>query len=579
MGSKLARGSVLFALLATPLFLALCSSATAVSPEAIMQGKLLFEKNWSPRNPQLGNDGLGPMFNGRSCATCHNQGAVGGGGDATFNAKTLGIDRMRIVRGEVTKDVVRQAISNFHPGFVSSTGDVMNTAAIPHHGGSQQYKGVREALLKSIPAVFSENGGPVSAAEVRYANATPIMYSTNQDGRKVTISARLYQRNTPAIFGAGLIDQVSYKTIKAIQLEQKKHPEISGRPATLSSGRIGRFGWRGNVPSLLDFCDEACANELGLETERMPQMTDPTARNYQNPSHDISDSNIKLMTAFMRALPAPTRMMPDDSQRREQVIRGEQVFASVGCAVCHVPNVGPAKGLYSDLLLHDMGYESQDLNRAEPYIKRVTNVSKLFVSGGTVTESSTMRSTGYYGGGEEITSSVRPLEESNSSGRKRRFQLRRTDYVFEVPVSPLPMIIVPRGVKSTGKTLTKTETKTSNATIEFTRGTQFQTRTRTLTTKKDLSTDNYTRIHHEVTKFNQEWRTPPLWGVRDSSPYMHDGRAETLLEAITMHEGEAAKTRDRFLMLPVADRRALIEFLNTMVAPQMNGNPKLASKK
>jgi len=48
---------------------------------------------------------------------------------------------------------------------------------------------------------------------------------------------------------------------------------------------------------------------------------------------------------------------------------------------------------------------------------------------------------------------------------------------------------------------------------------------------------------------------------------MHDGRAETLLEAIAMHEGEAAGTRDRFLQLPLADRRDLIGFLETLVAP------------
>ena len=54
------------------------------------------------------------------------------------------------------------------------------------------------------------------------------------------------------------------------------------------------------------------------------------------------------------------------------------------------------------------------------------------------------------------------------------------------------------------------------------------------------TTELYLRIHVESTNYAQEWRTPPLWGVRDSAPYMHDGRAETLLEAISMHDGEAA---------------------------------------
>ncbi len=56
-------------------------------------------------------------------------------------------------------------------------------------------------------------------------------------------------------------------------------------------------------------------------------------------------------------------------------------------------------------------------------------------------------------------------------------------------------------------------------------------------------------------------------GARDSAPYLHDGRAETVLEAIALHAGEAAGTRDRFLQLPLADRRAVLAFLDTFVAP------------
>lgn len=71
---------------------------------------------------------------------------------------------------------------------------------------------------------------------------------------------------------------------------------------------------------------------------------------------------------------------------------------------------------------------------------------------------------------------------------------------------------------------------------------------------------------------SQEWRTPPLWGVRDSAPYMHDGRAETLLEAISLHGGEAAGSRDRFLSSDLEARKDLLLFLNTLVAP--SGVPK-----
>ena len=48
----------------------------------------------------------------------------------------------------------------------------------------------------------------------------------------------------------------------------------------------------------------------------------------------------------------------------------------------------------------------------------------------------------------------------------------------------------------------------------------------------------------------REWRTPPLWGLRDSGPYLHDGRAAGIAQAITMHAGQGATSARRFAELP-----------------------------
>ena len=53
-----------------------------------------------------------------------------------------------------------------------------------------------------------------------------------------------------------------------------------------------------------------------------------------------------------------------------------------------------------------------------------------------------------------------------------------------------------------------------------------------------------------------EWRTPPLWGVRDSGPYLHDGRAATLDQAIAFHNGEAAATARRYFALKPVEHAA-----------------------
>ena len=72
-----------------------------------------------------------------------------------------------------------------------------------------------------------------------------------------------------------------------------------------------------------------------------------------------------------------------------------------------------------------------------------------------------------------------------------------------------------------------------------------------------------------------EWRTPPLWGVADSAPYLHDGRAATLAEAIKLHAGQAASSANRFAGLSNVQQEELIAFLNTLRAPSVEcGGPK-----
>ena len=51
---------------------------------------------------------------------------------------------------------------------------------------------------------------------------------------------------------------------------------------------------------------------------------------------------------------------PADQKRSAQFKAGEAAFKSIGCAVCHMPKLGEVDGIYSDLLLHDMGPQLAD---------------------------------------------------------------------------------------------------------------------------------------------------------------------------------------------------------------------------
>jgi len=58
-----------------------------------------------------------------------------------------------------------------------------------------------------------------------------------------------------------------------------------------------------------------------------------------------------------------------------------------------------------------------------------------------------------------------------------------------------------------------------------------------------------------------QWRTAPLWGLRFRQLLMHDGRADSILDAIKLHSGEAATSRSRFLGLSAIQKKQLLEFL------------------
>jgi CxxC motif-containing protein (DUF1111 family) len=78
-----------------------------------------------------------------------------------------------------------------------------------------------------------------------------------------------------------------------------------------------------------------------------------------------------------------------------------------------------------------------------------------------------------------------------------------------------------------------------------------------------------------------EWKTPPLWGVADSAPYMHDGAAPTLEAAIRAHGGQAAKVREAYQELPRTERSALLTFLRSLKAPDIPDpadGPQVAQK-
>ncbi|NVJ12637.1 hypothetical protein HV826_00475 [Myxococcus sp. AM010] len=241
------------------------------------------------------------------------------------------------------------------------------------------------------------------------------------------------RRQTPSVLGLGLIELIPAARILANEDPDDVDGDgIRGRAHRLADGRLGRFGWKANVPTVHEFVRDALSNELGLTLVDEPGRTFGTARD----DDDVADPEVGLptietLTFYLASLAPP----PRTSARPDLDDAGLALFHDVGCAKCHVPAFPTTDGrdvrLFSDLLLHDV-----------------------------------MR-----------------------DGR--------------------------RGVE-----------------------------------------DGEAKVN--------ELRTPPLWGLAQTAPYLHDGAASTVASAITLHGGEAESSRRAYEALSAPERDALLAFLQTL---------------
>lgn len=256
--------------------------------------------------------GLGPVHNEHSCAECHSVPVVGGSGP-TLAARVIRFARN--VEGEP-----------FDP--------------LMHLGGPVHQ---RLTVAESLPDCSL-------AAETIPAEAT-------------TTSLR----QPPSLFGLGLIQAIPDYTILAnADPTDADGDGIAGR-ANISSGTIGRFGWRAAVPTILEFVGLAMVNELGITNYLFPNEVSPQGRSIPagcdiaTDPEDADASRLSGILTFLTYLAPPPRGPITDA-----VLRGEARFRGVGCTSCHTPSMktGPHAiaalheqdvPLYSDLLTHYMG--------------------------------------------------------------------------------------------------------------------------------------------------------------------------------------------------------------------------------
>src|SRR5262249_23491544 len=127
-----------------------------------------------------------------------------------------------------------------------------------------------------------------------------------------------------------------------------------GRLRVLANGRVGKFGWRGQFATLKEFVAAACANELGLGNPLMQQPNPLGRPDYPASKPDLDGKQFGDLVAFIDTLPRPVEVSPQDPALRKSAERGKELFHTIGCALCHVPDLGGVQGIYTDFLLYEL---------------------------------------------------------------------------------------------------------------------------------------------------------------------------------------------------------------------------------
>jgi len=290
---------------------------------------------------------------------------------------------------------------------------------------------------------------------------------------------------------------------------------------------IRPFGWKGSITTVRNFAVAAASFGMGMQAEEFVWRLPPTVGadpDADGVSRELSVGDITAITIYNAAQEAPTELArvaalgvvpAPDAAGQGMIDRGRTLFGQVGCATCHVPEIRLADTVFEEPTKRGAGqYVDAFLAGKDPDYD--TNRPVRF---DLLKDSQEPRIVAHPEGGAV----VRLYGDLKRHDMGRRLADPAAGGVLTVSLAPLQFEGKPAMVPAS------------------------------------------------------EYLTPELWGVGNTGPWMHDDRAGTLAEAITLHgedsppapgqpgRSEAQEARDAYVKLSPDDQRALVAFLKSLV--------------
>lgn len=321
-------------------------------------GRSFFRNPWvqAPATTTA-RDGLGPLYNANSCASCH-----------VASARGLAPVDNQPLKHQVVRLSVLKAEDINKAGFLPE----------PRYGGqlqNQAIPGIRPEGLAFIR--YSEVTRTLEGGETVQLRKPELRLAQLGYGEMVTALA-LSVRSAPALTGMGLLEAVPEATLlEWSDADDADGDGISGRPNRVwdilkQREQMGRFGWKAEQPSVLQQSAGAFHADMGISsglvTGQNCTVTETRCQYAESGGMpEISDKLLERVTLYVANLAVPDLR----AQKKGGQINGERLFIEAGCQLCHRPVLKTAESdypwlanrtiyPYTDLLLHDMGDELAD---------------------------------------------------------------------------------------------------------------------------------------------------------------------------------------------------------------------------
>ena len=325
---------------------------------AFFIGNAFFNSPWVVAPASAGaRDGLGPLFNARSCDACHNNDGRGRPPEREDERPvSLVIQFATPAPGK-----------NNAPGSDPRYGGNLNPFGI----GSVPAEGTVRIRLRQIQGTFAD-GDPYTLLAPEYVFDQLVYGDLAHDNQ-------FSPRVAPPVFGMGLLEAVPESQIlERSDAEDANGDSISGRPNHVwdhlaARKVIGRLGWKANQPDIAHQTAGAFSSEIGMSTSLLPgqNCTEVQTACRAAPdggSPEVSDEIFRHIVEYQQMLGVPARR----DVETPDVKQGARLFIDAGCESCHRATFTTGTTAdrpwltdqtfhpFTDLLLHDMGPQLAD---------------------------------------------------------------------------------------------------------------------------------------------------------------------------------------------------------------------------